>query len=294
MKIAFFGTPEFCLPTLRALHESKHKVVCVVTQPDRPSGRSKEPTAPPAKKLALELEIPVFQPERISKHIDYCTNEPDPLCETLATADIIITCAFGQILKQNVIDYCKFGVVNVHASLLPKYRGACPINFAIINGEKWTGVTIMQTDIGIDTGDILTQTPYIIGEDETAGELSSRLAEIGATALLKTLDQIEKGTVIHTPQATLIQKGTPASYFPMLKKTDGKIDLTKPSREIVNFVRGMNPWPMAYVESNLGDIRVYSAHVFDGAVQFDIIQAPGGKPMKYKDFLNGHKDFKLK
>ncbi|MCL2229201.1 MAG: methionyl-tRNA formyltransferase [Firmicutes bacterium] len=282
MKIAFFGTPEFCVPSLEALiQNTRYSVVCVVTQPDRPGKRGKDLIPPPAKVLAQKRGIPVFQPERISKEID-------TLFSTIEKPDIIVTCAFGQILRQNVIDYCKHGVVNVHASILPKYRGACPINFVIIKGETETGITIMQTDIGIDTGDILLQVPTKIGEDETAGELSARLSVIGADALVKTLDLIKSGKVKRTKQ-----DDSKSSYYPMLKKSDGKIDFSKTPKEIVNFVRGMNPWPMAFAESNLGDIRVHKASVKYGELQLDIVQKPGGKPITYKDFLNGHKDFKL-
>lgn len=281
MKVAFLGTPAYCVPSLEALVKSRYKVVCVVTQPDKPSGRGRGFAVSPAKKFAFEHNIPVFQPRRISREIDEIFSAVDK-------PDIIVTCAFGQILRQNVIDFCKYGVVNVHASLLPKYRGACPINFAIINGETKTGITIMQTDVGIDTGDILYQTECDICESETAGELTIRLAALGAEALIKTLEQIEKGTVKRTPQ-----NHDEASYYPMLKKDDGKIDFSKPAKDIVNFIRGMNPWPMAHAMSNYGEIRVYGAHLDRGELKFDVIQAPGGRAMQYRDFLNGHKDFKF-
>jgi len=272
VKIGFLGTPEFCMPTLRALHASRHKVVCVVTQPDREGGRGRELIAPPAKKVALELGIPVLQPKSISKELD-------TVFANIEKPDILITCAFGQILRQSVIDFCKHGVVNVHASLLPKYRGACPINFVLTKGETQTGITIMQTDIGIDTGDILHIVKTDIAPTETAGELSARLADLGAKALLETLDQIEKGTAKRTPQ-----DHTKSSYFPMLKKSDGKIDWTKSPTEIANFIRGMNPWPMAWSDSNYGVIRFHTP---------DIVQPAGGKPMNIKDFNNGHRDCKF-
>ena len=281
MKIAFFGTPEFCVPSLEAIKKSKHEIVCVVTQPDRESGRGREVVHSPAKKFAIENDIPVFQPKRIS-------NEIHEIFGSLGIMpDIIVTCAFGQILKQHVIDFCPRGVINVHASLLPKYRGASPVNFVIANGETKTGVTIMQTDIGIDTGDMLYQVETDIIPNETAGELSVRLAVLGAGALVKTLDDIEKGTAVRTPQ-----DHASSSYFPMLKKTDGKIDFKKSPYDIVNHIRGMNPWPMAYAGSNIGDVRILSARVDgDGALVIDTIQPPGKRPMSFKDFKNGRKDF---
>jgi len=282
VKIAFFGTPEFCLPSLQALHDCKnHRIVCVVTQPDKPSGRNKILTPPPAKVLAQKLGIPVAQPTRISKELE-------ATFANIEKPDIIVTCAFGQILKENVLNFCRHGVINVHASLLPKYRGACPINMAIIHGETKTGITIMETNLGIDTGDILMQSEIDIQPTETAGELSARLARLGAGDLLETLVKIEHGTAKHTPQ-----DHSRATYYPMLKKADGKIDFSKSPHEIVNFIRGMNPWPCAYASSNYGDIRIHSAHVEFGELRLDIIQSSGGKAMKYKDFLNGHKDFKL-
>jgi methionyl-tRNA formyltransferase len=281
MKVAFFGTPEFAMPSLRALTESRlHKVVCVVTQPDRPGGRGLEKVFLPVKKFAVEHNIPVFQPEKISEEI---TNVLDALPKG-GKPDIIVTCAFGQMLRASVLEACRYGVINVHASLLPKYRGSSPIQWALINGEKETGVTIMQTDIGMDTGDILYQETCGICEEETAGELSARLALLGAGALLKTLNRIEDGTVTRKPQ-----NHTEASTFPMLKKKDGLIDFNKTPAQIVNFVRGLNPRPIAYFKSNLGDIRVYKASVRDGKVQFDVIQAPGGRVMPYKDLTNGRK-----
>ena len=301
MNIAFFGTPEYCVPSLEALVASRHKVVCVVTQPDRPSGRGSKMTVSPAKKFALENNIPVFQPKSISKELDVIFPSATSR-DGVVKPDIIVTCAFGQILKQNVIDFCRYGVINVHASLLPKYRGACPINFAIINGETKTGITIMQTDVGIDTGDILYQVECDISEHETAGELTARLAVLGAEALIKTLDQIENGTVKRTPQ-----NNAEASYYPMLKKEDGALSLRggqsptwqssvvnfNSPKDIVNFIRGMNPWPGAHAPSNYGEIRVLAAHVDRGELRFDIIQAPGGRAMAYRDYVNGHKNFKF-
>jgi len=281
MRIAFFGTPEFAVPSLKALVNSKkHKVVCVVTQPDRPAGRGQDVVLSPVKKLALANKIPVLQPERISREVELLgPHKPD----------IIVTCAFGQILKQNVIDYCKHGVINVHASLLPKYRGASPIQWAIIKGETRTGITIAQTDIGLDTGDIIHATECDIGPKETAGELFARLSVQGAEALLTALDMIEAGTACRMPQ-----DNSKATLAPMFKKTDGRIDFGRPAQQIINLVRGTSPWPGAYFASNIGDIKVHRASVgADGKLQLDIVQAPGKRPMPWKDFINGHKHLRF-
>lgn len=279
MKVAFFGTPEICIPTLRALLASHHKIVCIVTQPDKPKGRGGELSTSAVKKFAIENNIVCFQPEKISREIE-------KLFAKIEEPDVIVTCAFGQILRQNVMDYCKYGVINVHWSLLPKYRGASPINFAIIAGEKKTGITIMQTDIGIDTGDIITQTECEIGDTETAGELAGRLSMLGADALLDALDKIEQCKATRTPQ-----DHTKATYFPMLKKSDGEIDWGKNAHDIVNFVRGMNPWPCAWAHSTHGVVKIHRAHTEHGDLVIDIIQANGTRPMSMRDFKNGHKDF---
>jgi methionyl-tRNA formyltransferase len=266
---------------MEMLGKGRHKIVCVVTQPDAPTGRGREPMPPPAKRFAVERGIPVFQPEKVSAEIDAIFSKLD------ARPDIIVTCAYGQILKQNVLDACRFGVINVHFSLLPAYRGACPVNFAIMNGETKTGVTIMQTALGLDTGDVLTVRECEIGARETAGELLVRLSEIGAELLAETLDEIEAGKIQPKPQ-----DNSRATYFPMLEKSDGRVDFSKSPHEIVNFIRGVNPWPMAVAASNCGDIRIHSAHTAAGELVFDIVQAPGGRPMGFREFLNGHKNFK--
>ena len=283
MKVAFFGTPSFAVESLRALHESsEHEVVCVVTQPDRVSGRGQISSFSPVKQFAIENMITVYQPERISKSIDECPKIKD--------CDVIVTCAFGQILRQNVIDYCRFGVINVHYSVLPKYRGACPVNMAIVHGETKTGITIMQTDIGVDTGDIWTIEEINILPQETTGELLERLSPIGAKLLVKTLTAIESESIHRVPQ-----DNDSATYYPMLKKEDGRIDMTKSPRDIVNFVRGMNPWPCAFASSNYGDIKIHKASIgVSGNVQFDIVQAPGSRTMTWKEFVNGRKDIEFK
>lgn len=285
MKVAFLGTPSFAVPSLQALEDCKeHKIVCIVCQPDKPVGRGGKIEPSPVKQFGLTHGIPVLQPERISNEINLL-DEYEP--------DILVTCAFGQILKKNVLDYARYGVVNVHASLLPKYRGSSPIQWAIINGEKVTGVTIMQTDTGLDTGDTISTVETKIGDDETAGDLFDRLSALGAKALLKALGQIGAGTVKLTPQ-----DHKKATSFPMLAKAKAKIDFAKTGEEIRNFVRGMSPWPVAWFEYEGEVIRVFKASVGkgdfhvpckDGFVTFDVIQMAGGKKLPAKDYINGRK-----
>lgn len=285
MKVAFLGTPSFAVPSLQALEDCKeHKIVCIVCQPDKPVGRGGKIEPSPVKQFGLTHGIPVLQPERISNEINLL-DEYEP--------DILVTCAFGQILKKNVLDYARYGVVNVHASLLPKYRGSSPIQWAIINGEKVTGVTIMQTDTGLDTGDTILTVETKIGDDETAGDLFDRLSVLGAEALLKALGQIGAGTVKLTPQ-----DHKKATSFPMLAKAKAKIDFAKTGEEIRNFVRGMSPWPVAWFEYEGEVIRVFKASVGegdfhvpckDGFVTFDVIQMAGGKKLPAKDYINGRK-----
>ena len=291
LRILFMGTPEFAVPSLGAILVAGHTIVGVVTQPDKPTGRGKVLTAPPVKNFAVNHKIPVFQPERVSREID------EILLNT-GGADVIVTCAFGQILKQNVIDACRFGVVNVHASILPKYRGANPIAAAILNGETETGVTIMQTDIGIDTGDMIKIVKTAIEPTETTGELSVRLAKIGAEALVEVLNTLSVGgKIVKTPQ-----NHHAASYFPMFKREFARIDFKKSPKEIVNLVRAMNPNPVAFADSTCGEVKIYRAHVGTAADRYglvgqlvvDEIKAPGGRVLSYKDFLNGHKGFEFK
>ena len=275
MRVAFFGTPEFAIPSLEALQKSKHQVVCIVSQPDRPVGRGGKVQPSPVKEFALKHNIPILQPEKISREVELL----DPF-----KPDIIVTCAFGQILRQNVLDYCPHGVINVHGSLLPKYRGASPIQWAVVNGETETGVTIMKTDIGMDTGDMIVWESLQIGETETSGELFGRVAELGAKLLIQALDQIEQGTAKFIPQDDKL-----ATHAPMLKREHGKIDWQKPAQEIVNLVRGLNPWPSAYFELKGEIIKVHKAKVTDGKVELLEVQAPGGKRMSWKDFANGRR-----
>ncbi|MDD4275804.1 MAG: methionyl-tRNA formyltransferase [Clostridia bacterium] len=246
MKIVFLGTPDFGVPCLKALINSKHKVVAVVTQPDKPSGRNKKIEFSPIKKVALENNIPVLQYARISKEGTQDLTNLQP--------DIMITAAYGQILRQCILDIAKFGIINVHASLLPKFRGAAPIQWAVIKGEKVSGITIMKTELGVDTGDIILQKELPVGDTETAGELYNKLSNFAPELLLNALSQIENCTVKYVSQ-----NHEEMSYFPMIKKEDAQIDFNLSAVDVVNFVRGMNPFPTAFTILNGGILKVFKA-----------------------------------
>lgn len=234
MRIVFMGTPEFSVPSLNALLRSGHAVVGVVTQPDRPKGRGQELAASPIKQLALAHKIPILQPLKMK----------DPaFLESLSAwkPDLIAVTAFGRILPKVVLDLPPKGCINVHASLLPKYRGAGPIQWAIIKGERETGITTMLMDEGMDTGAMLLQERVSIEPDETAGTLSVKLAEIGGRLLITTLEHLEKGSLAPTAQ----DHGC-ATMAPLLKKEDGLLDWTQSAADLANRVRGLTPWPGAY------------------------------------------------
>lgn len=240
MKIIFMGTPDFAAVSLAALlgsrgREAGFEVAAVLTQADKPKGRGHKLAPPPVKEVALEHGIPVYQPDTLRKN--------DELFQTLASleADVIVVVAYGKILPERFLKLPRFGAVNIHASLLPKYRGAGPIQWAVIDGEEVTGITSMQMGKGIDTGDMLVKRELAIGADETAGELWDRLAGLGAEVLEETLRKLEAGSL--TPQP---QREEDATYAPMLTKETGKIDWTKSAGEIHNLVRGTNPWPYAW------------------------------------------------
>lgn len=241
MRIAFLGTPDFAVPSLMALAAAGHEIVGVFTQPDRPRDRGQKASPSSVKRVALELGLTVYEFERIRR------SEGVAAMAALAP-DMMVTAAFGQILPQKLLDIPKRGCVNVHGSLLPKYRGPAPIQWAVINGETETGITTMLTDAGIDTGDILLQRKTPIGCDETAGELFDRLAVLGAETLLETLAQLEQGTLERIPQ-----NHAAATHFPMLDKASGHIDWNKSPDEIRNLVRGVNPWPGAWAACG-GDV----------------------------------------
>jgi methionyl-tRNA formyltransferase len=238
LRTVFMGTPDFALQTLQGLIDAGCKLVGVYTQPDRPKGRGKQLAEPPVKALAQRHGIPVYQPARL--------RQPETVAELRALApDLIVVVAYGQILPKSVLDIPRCGCINVHASLLPKYRGAAPINKAIIDGETQTGITTMYMDVGLDTGDMLVKQSLAIGPDETAGQLHDRLAALGRAAMEETLRRLCAGTLQRTPQ-----DDGQSSYAPMMKKEDGRIDWHRSAIEIHNQVRGLDPWPGAYTTLN--------------------------------------------
>ena len=300
MRIAFLGTPEFALPSLRMLIDAGH-TLCVFTQPDKPQGRHAVLTPPPVKALALEYGIPVHQPRRI--------REEEGLEALRAFApDLMVTAAFGQILSAENLSIPKHGCINVHGSLLPKYRGAAPIQWAVINGEPVTGITTMLTDVGLDTGDILLTKELSILPDETAGELYVRMAELGAETLKETMEKLENGTLSRTPQDE-----AQATKCGMLKKEDGKLAFDQPYKYVHDRVRGVNPWPgaYAYIEGGMDTLKIWRTrsveaepqgspgvlygdekrglfvNCTDGVLEILELQAAGGKRMEAKTYLRG-------
>lgn len=307
MRIIFLGTPEFAVSCLDALVKSKHEVIAVVTQPDKPSERGNKIQFSPVKIYAQSNNIPLYQFPKISRDgvIDLKTLKPD----------LMVTAAYGQILSQEVLSIAKYGVINVHASILPKYRGASPIQTAIIHGDSETGVTIMKTEIGLDTGDIIDVAKTPIFENETAGELTSRLADIGAELLLEVIDKLESGTITYAKQEQF-----DATVTNKISKTDATIIWNKSSKEIKCLILGTNPNPIARTTLNGELVKIYKAKltnielsaesmaaepgtilaessvkqgVFvktaDGAIEITEIQLPGGKILPAKDVLNGRK-----
>ncbi|MBR4358716.1 MAG: methionyl-tRNA formyltransferase [Butyrivibrio sp.] len=251
MKIIFMGTPDFAASALEKIVEAGHEITLVVTQPDKPKGRSGELQVSDVKACALKHGFPVFQPERIKlpENVAYLKNYE---------ADIYVVAAFGQILSQEILDIPKFGCVNIHASLLPKYRGAAPIQQAIIDGEKTTGVTIMQMAAGMDTGDILLQREIPIDDNETGGGLFDKLSELGAELIAEALPKIERGELTPVPQDEKL-----ATKCGKLSKNMGKIDFNKNAITIRNLVRGLNPWPSAYTRLDGKMLKIWSADAID-------------------------------
>ena len=297
MKIVYLGTPDFAVAPLKNLIENGYNVVAVVTNVDKPVGRKKILTAPPVKEYAKSVGIPVFQYNKIRLE---GVNDLKQLAP-----DLMITCAFGQILSQEILDVAPLGVINIHASLLPKYRGASPIHHAILNGEKETGITIMKTDIGIDTGDILFQEKLDVLPNETCGELFDRLSVVGADAIIKALKLIENGQATFTKQDNSL-----ATHTKMIQKEDAKIDWNKTSEEVFNQIRAYNPAPIAYTYMAGEKLKIFSAEkvkingksgqVLDGEKELIIackegalrilsLQKEGGKLLQTADFLRGNK-----
>lgn len=252
MKIIFMGTPDFAVQALEALIEAGHEVVLAVTQPDKPKGRGKAVQFSPVKTAALAHGIKVYQPKRI--------REPECVEHLrIYEADIFIVAAFGQILSTEILEMPKYGCVNIHASLLPKYRGASPIQWAVINGEKTAGVTTMQMDAGIDTGDMLERTELPLAEDETGGSLFDKLAEAGARLCVQTIAHIQDGTVTRTRQDE-----AQATHVGMITKQMGNIDWTKPAVQIERLIRGLDPWPSAYTRLGGKTLKIWKAAVLEG------------------------------
>lgn len=252
MRIVFMGTPDFSVPVLEALVQEGHEVVQVVTQPDKPKGRGKSVLMTPVKEKALALGLPVWQPERIRR--------PEAVEQLKELApDVIVVVAFGQILSRQVLDIPRLGCVNVHASLLPKYRGAAPIQWAILDGETCTGVTTMLMDEGIDTGNMLEKLEVPIAPDETGGSLHDKLSRAGAELIRSTLRRLEAGTLVPEPQT---EEGT--CYARMLTKTMGDIDWNMDAAAIERLIRGLNPWPSAYTHLDGRTLKIWKAQVREG------------------------------
>lgn len=244
MRLAFLGTSEFARPALTAL-VGHHEIVCVVTQPDRPAGRRQELRPPAVKTEAARLGLPIVQPERI--------NMPEGLrFLKQARPEAIVVAAYGQILREAVFDLPPFGTINIHASLLPRYRGAAPINWAIMRGEAETGITTFLIDAGMDTGPILIREALAIGPNETAGELHDRLADLGARVIIDTLAAIDAGTI-----DPVVQDETLATLAPRLHRDDGRIDWRRSAKQIHNHVRGLNPWPGAFSYLGAGRVKIH-------------------------------------
>jgi methionyl-tRNA formyltransferase len=299
MRLIFMGTPQFAVEPLRALAAAGHDIAGVVTRTDKPAGRGRTVAAPPVKVAAQELGFTIFQPKR--------AKDPEFIgtLRTL-TPEAIIVAAYGQILPKEILTLPKFGCVNIHASLLPAYRGAAPINWAIIRGEQETGITIMMMDEGMDTGAILMQESIPIGPEETAGALKEKLASLGAKMIITALPLLESGKLIPVPQ-----DGTKATMAPLLKKGDGLIDWHLSALEIHNRVRGLSPWPGAYSSLDKNMVKIIASGVVDGIgepgslyerdkntlvvgtgsglLRVLSIQPEGKKPMTAGEFMRGHR-----
>lgn len=300
MRVLFMGTPDIAKGCLQKLIDEKYDIIGVVTQPDKPQNRGKKLGMPPVKELALKYDIPVYQPIKARDEEFVATlKELNP--------DIIVVVAFGQILPKSILDIPKFGCINVHVSLLPKYRGAAPINWVIINGEEKTGVTTMYMDEGLDTGDMILTEEFDLDDEITAGELHDKMKDRGADVLIETLKQIEKGTAHRIPQ-----NHEEFTYAPMMNKALGEINWSKSAREIHNLVRGVNPWPSAYTTYEGSTMKVWKTEVLnetsdkepgtilkvdkdgiristkDNVVLVKEIQMPGKKRVLVSEYIKGN------
>lgn len=300
MKIVFMGTPEFAVPCLQKIIDEGHEVVAVVTQPDKPKGRGKKLAMPPVKELALKYDIPVYQPLKAREESFVDTlKEMNP--------ELIVVVAFGQILPKSILDIPKYGCVNVHASLLPRYRGAAPLNWVIINGEEKTGVTTMYMDEGLDTGDMILKSEIPLDDEITAGELHDKMMIDGAKVLKETIDLIEKGEAPREKQSN-----EDTCYSPIMNKSLGNIDWKKSAIDIHNLVRGINPWPSAYTTYEGQTMKIWKTKVIDknsdkdpgtiisidkeginvstseGILQIKEIQMAGKKRMEVPEYIKGN------
>ena len=297
MRVIFMGTPDFAVPSLEKLLASGYEICAVYTQPDKPKGRGHKLQAPPVKELALQHGIPVFQPPTLRK--EEIQEEIRGWC-----ADVIVVVAYGKLLPKAVLDAPKLGCINVHGSLLPKYRGAAPIQWTVIHGDKTAGVTIMFMVEGLDTGDMLLKAETPVGPEETAGELFDRLKDLGADLLLTTLEQLETGTLSAIPQ-----NEAEATLAPMLSKELSVIDWTRPAQELHDLIRGLNPWPSAYSFLDGKKMKLHASRVIsetgapgkafvkngklcvycgNDALELVEIQTENGKRMDGKSYLLGH------
>lgn len=251
MRIIFMGTPDFSVPALKALVEAGHDVIAVITQPDKPKGRGKEVQMPPVKEQALEYNIPVYQPvkARDPEFVKFLTD---------LAPEVMVVAAFGQLLPKSILDIPKYGCINIHASLLPKYRGASPIQYAVINGEKESGITTMMMAEALDTGDMLDQAKVTLDLKETGGSLHEKLSQIGGSLIIKTLNKLEDKTAIRIPQDE-----SKFTYVGMIRKTMGDIDWSMEADVIERLIRGLNPWPSAYTGWNGKVIKIWEADVVD-------------------------------
>ena len=298
MRLAFLGTPAFAVPTLERIADAGHEVRLVVTQPDRPRGRGQEPWPPPVKQAAMRLGLPVYQPERI--------RHPEAVARLRELApEAMVVVGYGQIIPQVVIDLAPLGIINVHASLLPKYRGAGPIQWAIVNGETQTGVTTMRIDAGLDTGDMLLKAETSIGPEENAVELGQRLALLGADLLIKTLHGLVNGVIAPEPQ-----NPAEATLAPLLKKEDGVMNWTLAAQALHNRVRGLQPWPGAFTSFRGQTLHIWKSSVSTaqgstpgnflsfrpptiscgtGGLELLEVQLEGRKRIAASDFANGQR-----
>lgn len=300
MRIVFMGTPDFSVPTLEALSKAGHQVVLAVTQPDKPKGRGKAVLMTPVKEKAMELSIPVYQPERA---------RDEGLIKRLRKLepDVCVVIAYGQILPKEILDIPRYGCVNIHASLLPKYRGAAPLQWAVLDGERETGITTMMMDAGMDTGDMLLKLTVAMEEKETYGSVHDKLSVLGGELILSTLDQLEQGTLVRIPQTE-----AEATYTKKILKSMGDIDWGWDAARIERYIRGLNPWPSAYTSWNGKTLKIWDADVLleeypgvcgevvrtdrstvlvktgKGTLSLKVLQPEGKKRMETEAFLRGY------